>query len=37
MALSDILNRKRRPLDDGSEEGVSPVAGDLGGNDAVRR
>ncbi len=37
MALSDILNRKRRPLDGGSEEGVSPVSGDLGGNDAVRR
>ncbi|MDF0544832.1 TrbI/VirB10 family protein [Sphingobium sp. H39-3-25] len=37
MALSDFLNRKRRPLDGGSEEGVSPVPGDLGGNDAVRR
>lgn len=37
MALSDFLNRKRRPLDGGTEEGVSPVSGDLGGNDAVRR
>jgi len=37
MALSDILSRKRRPLDGGSEEGVSPVSGDLGGNDTVRR
>ena len=41
MALSDFLSRKRRPLDGasegGAEAGVSPVAGDLGGNDAVRR
>ncbi|RVT39608.1 TraB/VirB10 family protein [Sphingobium algorifonticola] len=37
MALSDFLTRKRRPLDGGAEEGVSPVAGELGGNDAVRR
>jgi conjugal transfer pilus assembly protein TraB len=37
MALSDFLNRKRRPLDAGEDEGVSPVGGDLGGNDAVRR
>ena len=37
MAFSDLFNRKRRPLDGGSEEGVSPVAGELAGNEAVRR
>ena len=41
MALSDFLKRSRRPLDGGSEggteEGVSPLSGDLGANDAVRR
>lgn len=37
MALSDFFNRKRRPLDGGSEDGVSPVSGELGGNEAVRR
>lgn len=37
MALSDFLNRKRPPLDGGSDEGVSPLSGDLSGNEAVRR
>ena len=37
MALSDFLNRKRPPLDGGSDEGVSPLSGDLAGNEAVRR
>jgi conjugal transfer pilus assembly protein TraB len=37
MALSDLFTRKRRPLDAGTEEGVSPVASDLGGNETVRR
>src|SRR3546814_2019616 len=37
MALSDFLNRKRPPLDGGTGEGVSPLSGDLAGNEAVRR
>lgn len=37
MALSDLFNRKRPALDGATEEGVSPVASDLGGNEAVRR
>ena len=37
MALSDFFNRKRPPLDGGSEEGVSPLSGDLAANEAVRR
>jgi len=37
MALSDFFNRKRRPLDVGTDDGVSPVAGDLAGNESVRR
>lgn len=37
MAFSDIFNRKRRPLDEAEGEGVSPVGGELAGNEAVRR
>src|SRR3546814_5876045 len=37
MALSDFLNRKLPPLDGGTGEGVSPLSGDLAGNEAVRR
>jgi len=37
MALFDFLNRKRPALDGASGEGVSPVAGDLAANEAVRR
>ena len=37
MALADIFNRRRKPLDEGEGEGVSPVGGELAGNDAVRR
>jgi conjugal transfer pilus assembly protein TraB len=37
MALSDILRRKRLPLDGSDEAGVSPVAGDLTANDDVRK
>ncbi|WP_337847842.1 TrbI/VirB10 family protein [Sphingomonas sp.] len=37
MALSDIFQRKRRPLDGGNGDGVSPVSDDLATNDAVRR
>ncbi|MCF8708385.1 TraB/VirB10 family protein [Rhizorhapis sp. SPR117] len=37
MALADMFQRKRRPLDGGNGEGVSPVSDDLAANDAVRR
>ena len=37
MALSDFLNRKRPPLDGGTDDGVSPLSGDLAGNEEVRR
>lgn len=37
MALFDILKRKRPALDGGSDEDVSPLSGDLAGNEAVRR
>ena len=37
MAFSDIFNRKRRPLDEAEGEEVSPVGGELAGNEAVRR
>ncbi|WP_210359036.1 TrbI/VirB10 family protein [Sphingomonas beigongshangi] len=37
MAFSDIFNRKRRPLDEPDGEGISPVGGELAGNEAVRR
>ncbi|KEQ54745.1 TraB/VirB10 family protein [Sphingobium chlorophenolicum] len=37
MAFADIFNRKRKPLDEGEGEGVSPVGGELAGNEAVRR
>jgi conjugal transfer pilus assembly protein TraB len=37
MAFSDIFTRKRRPLDEAEGEGVSPVGGELAGNEAVRR
>src|SRR3546814_13535710 len=37
MSLSEFLNRKRPPLDGGTGEGVSPLSGDLAGNEAVRR
>lgn len=37
MALSEIFQRKRRPLDGGNGGGVSPVSDDLAANDAVRR
>lgn len=37
MALFDFLNRRRPALDGGSDEGVSPLSGDLAGNEAVRR
>ena len=37
MALSDFLNRKRPPLDGGESDGVSPLSGELAGNEAVRR
>lgn len=37
MALSDIFKRDRRPLDQEEGEGVSPIADELSGNEAVRR
>jgi conjugal transfer pilus assembly protein TraB len=37
MALSDLLRRKRAPLDSTSDEGVSPVSSDLATNDSVRK
>lgn len=37
MALSDIFKRDRRPLDQEEREGVSPIADELSGNEAVRR
>lgn len=37
MALSDFLNRKRPPLDGGTDDGVSSLSGDLAGNEEVRR
>ncbi|MBB5712356.1 TrbI/VirB10 family protein [Sphingomonas xinjiangensis] len=38
MALTDMFSRKRPALDPAPVEGgVSPVAGDLGGNDAVQK
>ena len=37
MAFADIFNRKRKPLDEAEGEGVSPVGGELAGNEAVRR
>lgn len=37
MAFADIFNRKRKPLDEGEGEGVSPIGGELAGNEAVRR
>src|SRR3546814_20941155 len=36
-ALSDLLNGRRPPLDGGTGEVVSPLAGDLAGNEAGRR
>ena len=37
MALSDIFARRRKPLDGIGEPDVSPVGGELGGNETVRR
>lgn len=37
MPLADLLKRKRQPLDETVEEGVSPLTGDLAGNEAIRR
>ena len=37
MAFADIFNRKRKPLDEAEGESVSPVGGELAGNEAVRR
>jgi conjugal transfer pilus assembly protein TraB len=37
MALSNFLNRKRPALDGDPEGGVSPLSGDLAGNEAARR
>lgn len=37
MALSNLFNRKRPPLDGGSDEGVSPISGDLAANESVHR
>lgn len=37
MAFADIFNRKRKPLDEAEGEGISPVGGELAGNEAVRR
>ena len=37
MAFADIFTRKRKPLDEAEGEGISPVGGELAGNEAVRR
>lgn len=37
MAFADIFKRSRKPLDEAEGEGVSPVGGELAGNEAVRR
>ncbi len=37
MAFTDIFKRSRKPLDEPEGEGVSPVGGELAGNEAVRR
>ncbi|HEX7855093.1 MAG TPA: TraB/VirB10 family protein [Sphingobium sp.] len=37
MALGDFLKRKRAPLDEGGEGGVSPIASDLSANENVRK
>ena len=37
MALSDLLKRNRRPLDNTGEDGVSPVSTDLSINEDVRK
>ncbi|MDC7812235.1 TraB/VirB10 family protein [Sphingomonas koreensis] len=37
MALSDLLRRKRAPLDSTADEGVSPVSSDLATNESVRK
>lgn len=37
MALRDIFSRARRPLDASEADGVSPLSGELSGNEAVRR
>ena len=37
MAISDIFNRRRKPLDGGEGGDVSPVGGELGANEGVRR
>ncbi len=37
MAFADIFKRSRKPLDEPEGEGVSPVGGELAGNEAVRR
>lgn len=37
MALADLLRRQPRPLDSVEDSGVSPVATELSGNEAVRR
>ncbi|WP_062769795.1 TrbI/VirB10 family protein [Sphingopyxis terrae] len=37
MALGDFFKHRREPLDGTSEEGVSPVAGDLSANESIRK
>lgn len=37
MALSDIFSRTRKPLDAPDVDGVSPVTGELGSNEATRK
>ena len=37
MAFADIFKRSRKPLDEAEGEGISPVGGELVGNEAVRR
>lgn len=37
MSLANLLKRNRPPLDGDSDGGVSPLTGDLAGNEAIRR
>lgn len=37
MSLANLLKRKRQPLDVPVGDGVSPITGDIAGNEAVRR
>ena len=37
MAVADLFRRKPRPLDNAQERGVSPIATELSGNEAIRR